>query len=180
MVMSKYSTDEMRLEALGFIERARERRMKNPNHIRLFTYPKGKINFEANSIDELLNLKDIEAKNPEYITEPPLLMDFSLEELRKIHQHCVETGIKPLEYLGDEKLCNGDQRLLKLGQNLSSLKCHSMDNEKAVQMTTKAVKKHIGHDDQKGAIILTKDSVDQLPINTTKRDFKNVCKKLEF
>ena len=44
-------------------------------------------------------------------------------------------------------------------------------------MTTRAVKRHIGHDKQKGAIIVTKDSVDEYPIDGNKSMFK---KKLNF
>ena len=178
-VMSKFSNNDMRLEALQFIERARHRRLNNPTqNVRLFKYPtQDMINFEADTIMELLNLTEIEANNPEYITEPPLLMDLALEELREIHQNCVETGTYPLKYLCDETLNGGDQNFLTLGKNLASLKCHSIWNEKAVQMTTRAVKKHIGHDKQSGAIIVTKDSVDQTPITSNKSHF---CKKLDF
>ena len=70
-VMSKFSTDEMRLEALQFIERARQRRLNNPTpNVRLFKYPtQDMINFEADTIMELLNLTEIELNNPEYIRD---------------------------------------------------------------------------------------------------------------
>ena len=46
-----------------------------------------------------------------------------------------------------------------------------MWNEKAVQMTTRAVKNHIGHDKQAGAIVVTKDSIDETPITSNKSHF---------
>ena len=170
--MSKYSNDAMRKEALTYILWARQRR---PTQVRTFRYPsEDELNFEADTIWELLDFKEIEAGNPSYITEPPLLMEYSDNELVDIYQASVE-GVQPLDYICDEKVW--DEKKIRLGKNQNSIKCHAMDNECAVQQTTKACKKNIGHDNQAGAIIVTKDSVDQLPITSNKSE---ICKRLDF
>ena len=164
--MSKYSTYDMRFMAFNHIMWARWRREANPpQRVRLFEYPKKLINFEAETIMELIDLDYIVVTNPSYITEPPLLKDFSQGELMEMVQasHPDAGGINPLDYLAAENS--------ELGKKLSAIKCHSMYNEKGVQQTTKAVKKHIGQENQRGAIILTKDSVDAIPITANKSHF---------
>ena len=41
-----------------------------------------------------------------------------------------------------------------------------------VKLTSRVVSKHVEHVNQKGAIVYTKDSIDQLPINCNKTQFK--------
>jgi hypothetical protein len=41
-----------------------------------------------------------------------------------------------------------------------------------VKLTSRVVRKHVEHVNQKGAIVITKDSIDQLPINCNKKHFK--------
>ena len=91
-----------------------------------------------------------------------------------IDSNCI-IGLNCLDFVCDEKIW--DETKLQLGKNLVAIKCHAMDNERAVQQTTKACKKSIGHDNQAGVIIVTKDSVDQLPITSNKRE---TCRKLEL
>lgn len=157
---------------------ARWRRQQNPpQSVRLFEYPKKEINFDADTIMELLDLDYILATNPSYITEPPLLKDFSQGELMELLQASAgPDGINPLDYLCNETLTDGDQKNAELGKKLSAIKCHSLYNEKAVQQTTDAVKRFIGHEKQRGAVVSIKESVDQIPITAT----KSFCRKLEF
>ena len=49
---------------------------------------------------------------------------------------------------------------------------------RGVQQTTKAVLKFAKHEQQKGAIIVTKELVDEFPINCNKSQFKK--RKLDF
>ena len=49
--------------------------------------------------------------------------------------------------------------------------------KRGVQQTTKGVLKFAKHEHQKGAIIVTKDLVDEFPINCNKSQFKG---KLDF
>ena len=174
--MSKYSTYDMRFQAFNYIIRARYRNIENPpQRVRLFKYPDAQqINFDAETIMELLDFDELERINPSYITEPPLLKLFGQLELMEILQASDgPNGINPLDYLARD----GDQKMSELGKKLSAIKCHSMYNEKAVQQTTKAVKKNIGHEKQRGAVVVTKDSVDQIPITAKKSHFS---RKLDF
>ena len=172
----------MRFQALDIIFRTRERNMRNPpQRVRLFKYPDAnQINFDADTIMELLDFDELERINPSWITEPPLLKLFSQGELLEILQASDPDGpdpMNPLDYLCKEDLTDGDQKNAELGKKLSAIKCHSMANEKAVQQTTKAVKKNIGHEKQRGAVVVTKDSVDQIPITAKKSHFS---RKLNF
>ena len=49
---------------------------------------------------------------------------------------------------------------------------------RGVQQTTKGVLKFVKHEQQKGAIIVTKELVDEFPINCNKSQFKK--SKLDF
>ena len=47
-----------------------------------------------------------------------------------------------------------------------------------VKLTSRVVRKHVEHVNQKGAIVLTKDSIDQLPINCNKSHFTKAILRL--
>ena len=55
---------------------------------------------------------------------------------------------------------------------LPYLLSHSQPNEEAVKQTTRAVAKQAGHDAQKGTIIATKEAVNQIPIDASKKQIK--------
>ena len=97
--------------------------------------------------------------------EPPLTKDKSVEQLILAYQ-----------------LWKDENKPIKESLGLPNIKSHSMANEKGVQQTTRAVARHVGHLRQKGAIIVTKDNVDQYPINSNKTVFKRnaVKRKLEY
>ena len=69
--------------------------------------------------------------SPDYITFPPVLRNFSNEELKE--------G-------------------LKKGLNLPDFPCHSRGNEMNVKQTSLSVAKNIGEERQKSSIVVTNDS----------------------
>ena len=131
-VFGKFTSDDDRLKALWLTLGARERERNNPQlEVRKYIYPpEFWINFEAETIMDLLDFDELLELMPWYITESPLSMDFLDGELIEIVQAALgPDGIPPLEYLNNETLIEGDQSHAKLGKELSLIKGHSMDNE---------------------------------------------------
>ena len=83
--MSNLSSDEDKYRALVWIIEARKRqRQSNNNRVRIFKYPsEEQINFEAESI---MDLVDWESLPYSYITPPPLLQDWTDENLIEAYQ----------------------------------------------------------------------------------------------
>ena len=147
--VSSNSSDEEKYMALQKILEARRRHV-NPDSVRKFIYPKEhEINWEAQSIMDILHWHKLKS---DYITPPPLLQDFTDDELTEA-------------YLSKQKL------------DLPKLLCHSQHNEAAVKNTTKEVATNVGHEAQKANIIITGESRKTLPINATKKHFS---RKLDF
>ena len=80
---------------------------------------------------------------PEYITFPPVLRNFSNEELKE--------G-------------------LKRGLNLPDFPCHSRGNEMNVKQTSLSVAKNIGEEQQKSNIVTTNESRRSHPLKFKKLD----------
>ena len=70
-----------------------------------------------------------------------------------------------LQNFNDNELAN-----LKI-EDIPNLKCHSQDNERQIKTTTFVASKNIGEVNQKRAILCTKKSRTEFPINANKSAF---------
>ena len=78
-LVSSFTNDEMRRRALHMILAARNReRNRRVNKVRKFQYPNALVNFDAQTIFELL---DLDRLPQSYITAPPLFRNFSDKDL---------------------------------------------------------------------------------------------------
>ena len=141
-LVSLLSTPEIKAKALKLILQARAReRGKNTGEIRYFILPtEDQLNFDAPNFFEVLRWNELE---PEYITPPPLLRNFSDNEL--------------IESLNGTPL------------NIPRFLCHSQHCENAVQKTTAAVTKNIGHTSQISNIVAAGSSREQYPKSNSQK-----------
>ena len=130
--------------AVLLILEARERRAKEDGSLRIFKVPKS-INFDAKSYTELLDFNNLE---PELITEPPLLFDYSNEELM-------------------------DCALSHVDLPVPDIACHSQSNERHVAGTTEAVKHAIGPDKVHALRLKIEKSCSEITKDATKSEFVN-------
>ena len=104
------------------------------------------INYRARNPMHLLKWDEIPRSKK---TDPPALRDCSDNEVKS--------------------LVKGNPKALK---KIAKLYCHSQLNEQMVQMVAKSVKKTNSHKRQKTSIICTKKSQEDVPLLSTKKDFK--------
>ena len=136
-LFSKNAEDSRK--ALNLIRESRINHARRQT-VRSFTVPKEhQLNFNADTLMDFLNWEEF---TTEEITPPPLLMNFSNRELKKLKK--------------------GD---------LPDLPAHNQDCERAVKETTRASACSIGNLDQKRNILATKISRDEHNIEFNKRDF---------
>ena len=149
-VISPRTSQDERIYALDLILDARARRyISTSQSIRKFILPtEQQINWNANTPMEFLKWDKV------YITPPPLLEDFSDDQL--------------IEHVyGDVKL------------DVPKLLSHQQHNERAVKAVTKEVAHNVGIQAQKGNIFLTDESRKTFPINSSKKEF-SCNKKLDY
>ena len=145
LLSAVFDTDEsVRKWAVKLIFAARERRAQS-GALRQFRVPKA-INFEAKSYLELLDFDTLEE---DFITEPPLLFEFSNEEL----MDCV---------LSHDDLAVPD------------LACHNQANERCVAGTTEAAKNAIGPEKMHALLLKMEKSRAEVTKDATKSDFVNL------
>ena len=145
LLSAVFDTDEsVRKWAVKLIFAARERRAQS-GALRQFRVPKA-INFEAKSYLELLDFDTLEE---DFITEPPLLFEFSNEEL----MDCV---------LSHDDLAVPD------------LACHNQGNERCVAGTTEAAKNAIGPEKMHALLLKMEKSRAEVTKDATKSDFVNL------
>ena len=106
-------------------------------------FKKPNVNFAAKTYLELCNFSTCDA---EYITEPPITFDFTDDELKR---------------------CAAGHDLV-----LPDIPIHSLNNERAVQETTKACKAYPTYEQRHSSILQTLKSRAELPTEATKRQFK--------
>ena len=119
----------------------RQRRSKPGYKARKFVKPI--VNFTAQSYWELC---DFSRCDIEYITEPAITFDLSEAYLKKVA-------------LGTETL------------TLPDIPIHSVNNERAVQETSKACKAYSTYEKRHSNIIMTINSREKLPTEASKRHF---------
>ena len=129
--------------AVCLILEARERRAEEES-LRHFKVPNA-INFNAESYTELL---DFNSLDKELITEPPLLFDYSNEQL----MDCALSGVD---------------------LPVPDIACHSQANERHVAGTTEAFKYAIGHEKVHALRLKTEKSRSEINKDATKSDFVN-------
>ena len=130
-----------RQKAVNYIKADRIRRSK-PDHVRR-KFAKPEVNFTAKTY---WTLCDFMKCDMEYITEPPITFDFTMEEL----QSCV-SGVDLV---------------------LPDIPIHSVNNERAVQETSKACRDYDTYEKRLPVIHLTMKSRENLPTDASKRHFK--------
>ena len=101
------------------------------------------INFKAKSYTELIDFDSIQSK---FITEPPLLFDYSEDQLRA----CTEGVDLP---------------------DFPDLPAHSQNVERAVAATTEAAANAIGLEDMHALILRIRKARDELPKDAKKSNF---------
>ena len=114
-------------KALKIIEKIRQKRSTG---VRKFFCPKEFINFEAENFFELLDWDNLPL---EFLTEPPMLRKYNMQQLR---DHV-----------------SGEVPII-----LENIPCHSTNVERAVKNCTEACKKAIGYVAQKALILTTQKS----------------------
>ena len=129
--------------AVCLILGARERRAKDDS-LRHFRVPNA-INFDAKSYTELL---DFDSLDKELITEPPLLFEYSNEQL----MNCA---------------------LTQIDLPVPAIACHSQANERHVAGTTEAFEHAIGPDKAHALRLKTEKSRSEINKDATKSDFVN-------
>ena len=122
---------------------ARKRRAKDDS-LRHFRVPNA-INFDAKSYTELL---DFDSLDKELITEPPLLFEYSNEQL----MNCA---------------------LTQIDLPVPAIACHSQANERHVAGTTEAFEHAIGPDKAHALRLKTEKSRSEINKDATKSDFVN-------
>ena len=131
----------IRQKAVNYILLDRQRRAKPDYVARKFVKPT--VNFQAKTYWELC---DFNQCSIEYITEPAITFDISDEDLKKCG-----TGEKPLV--------------------LPDVPIHSVNNERAVQETSKACKAYSTYEKRHSSIIMTLNSRKKLPKEASKKHF---------
>ena len=120
----------------------KDRERRENRGLRQFKVPGESLNLGATSY---LNLVNFETVSPDYITEPPITFDFSNEDLI----NCAKGKDLPIP----------------------NIPCHSQNVERAVQRTSEAASKVIGHKKRHGHILQMIESREKITKNATKSCF---------